>query len=84
MRWGDGRPADPRIEPTPPSANPDGSITYDGFTILAGPAQRDDLARLQGEDPKAAYLIVARYQGDRGVCRRWPAFAAMAGLGGGS
>jgi hypothetical protein len=72
------------IGPAPPPANPDGSITYEEYTIPTGPAQHDDLARLQAEDPKAPYLIVARYQGDRGVCRRWPAFAAMAGLGGGS
>lgn len=72
------------IGPTASDANSVGPIVYEGYTIPAGPAQRDDLARLQGEDPKAAYLIVARYQGDRGICRRWPAFAAMAGLGDGT
>ena len=72
------------IGSTSPVANPDGSITFAGYTIPAGSAQHDDVARLQGEDPKAAYLLVARYKGNRGVCRRWPAFGAMAGLGGGT
>jgi hypothetical protein len=81
---GTGNRPVPPAGPTPPAANPDGSVTYAGLTIPHGPAQRDDLARLRGEDPKAPYLIVARYQGDRGVCRLWPGFAGMAGLGGGS
>lgn len=66
-----------------PVSNPDGSITFGGYRIPPGPAQSHDLARLQRDDPKAPYLIVARYQGDRGVCRHWPGFAALAGLGGG-
>ncbi len=78
-----GRP-NAAIGTASPIANSDGSITFAGYIIPAGSAQRDDVARLRGDDPKAAYLIVARYQGDRGVCRRWPAFAAMTGLGGGA
>ncbi len=70
--------------PASPVENPVGSITFEGYMIPAGSAQHDDVARLQGEDPKAAYLIVARYQGSSGVCRRWPAFGAMTGLGGGT
>lgn len=66
-----------------PATNPDGSITCQGYTIPSGSAQHDDVARLQGHDPKAPYLIVSRYQGDQAVCRRWPGFAAQSGIGGG-
>jgi hypothetical protein len=66
---------------TPVSNNTDGSITCGGYTIPPGAAQSHDVARIIGDDPKVPYLIVARYQGDRGVCRRWPVFAALAGLG---
>lgn len=62
----------------------DGAITYAGYTIPSGSAQLDDVARLRNDDPKAPYLIVARYQGVQEVCRRWPDFAARAGLGGAS
>ncbi len=72
------------IGPTSRIGNPDGSVALAGYTIPDGSAQRDDVARLRGEDPKAVYLIVARYQGNRAVCRRWPAFGAMAGLEGGT
>ena len=65
-----------------PVTNADGSITCEGYTIPRGSAQHDDIARLRGHDPKAPYLIVSRYQGDQAVCRRWPGFAAQAGLGG--
>ena len=72
-----------RDDPTAaPLTHPDGSITYKGYSIPPGAAQHDDVARLQGNDPKAPYLIVSLYQGDEGVCRRWPGFAAQAGLGG--
>ena len=64
-----------------PVTNSDGSITCQGYTIPSGSVQHD-VARLQSHDPKAPYLIVSRYQGDEGICRRWPGFAAQAGLGG--
>jgi hypothetical protein len=64
-----------------PVSNTDGSIICGGYTIPPGAAQHHDVARIISDDPKAPYLIVARYQGDRGVCRRWPGFAALAGLG---
>lgn len=64
-----------------PVTKPDGSIVCEGYTIPCGPAQRDDVSRLLKGDPKAPYLIVARYEGDRGICRVWPCFAILSGLG---